>query len=60
MKLKMHISIWIKSHLIFKINFYYINMIIESIGYIAVVIGAISTGPQIYQIIKTKQVREVI
>jgi MtN3 and saliva related transmembrane protein len=34
-------------------------MIIESIGYTAVVIGAISTGPQIYQIIKTKQVRDI-
>lgn len=34
-------------------------MIIESIGYTAVFIGAISTGPQIYQIIKTKQVRDI-
>lgn len=34
-------------------------MIINTIGYTAVVIGAISTAPQIYQIIKTKQVRDI-
>ena len=31
----------------------------EYIGYSAVVIGAISTAPQIYQIIKTRQVRDI-
>ena len=34
-------------------------MIIDGIGYTAVIIGAISTAPQIYQIIKTKQVRDI-
>ena len=34
-------------------------MNIDTIGYVAVVIGAISTGPQIYQILKTKKVRDI-
>ena len=34
-------------------------MITDAIGYTAVAIGAISTAPQIYQIIKTKQVRDI-
>ena len=34
-------------------------MNIDIIGYVAVVIGAISTGPQIYQILKTKKVRDI-
>ena len=34
-------------------------MSLDIIGYTAVVIGAISTVPQIYQIIKTKQVRDI-
>lgn len=34
-------------------------MSLDIIGYSAVVIGAISTVPQIYQIIKTKQVRDI-
>ena len=56
----MHIRIQIRNkNIIFKIIVRYKNMIIESIGYTAVVIGAISTGPQIYQIIKTKQVRDI-
>ena len=34
-------------------------MNIDIIGYIAVVIGAFSTAPQIYQIVKTKKVRDI-
>lgn len=34
-------------------------MNIDYIGYTAVVIGAISTIPQLYQIIKTKKVRDI-
>ena len=34
-------------------------MNIDTIGYVAVVIGAISTGPQIYQILKTQKVRDI-
>ncbi len=34
-------------------------MNIDYIGYSAVVIGAISTIPQLYQIIKTKKVRDI-
>ena len=32
---------------------------IDIVGYIAVIIGALSTGPQIYQIVKTKKVRDI-
>jgi uncharacterized protein with PQ loop repeat len=34
-------------------------MNIDIIGYTAVVIGALSTAPQIYQIVKTKKVRDI-
>lgn len=34
-------------------------MNVEIIGYTAVVIGALSTAPQIYQIVKTKKVRDI-
>ena len=34
-------------------------MSLDGIGYSAVVIGAISTVPQIYQIMKTRQVRDI-
>ena len=34
-------------------------MNVDIIGYVAVVIGAISIGPQIYKILKTKKVRDI-
>ena len=34
-------------------------MNIDIIGYTAVIIGALSTAPQIYQIVKTKKVRDI-
>jgi MtN3 and saliva related transmembrane protein len=34
-------------------------MSIEILGYCAVVLGALSTIPQLYQIFKTKQVRDI-
>ena len=34
-------------------------MSIEILGYCAVILGAISTIPQLYQIFKTKQVRDI-
>ena len=34
-------------------------MSLDGLGYTAVVLGAISTIPQIYQIVKTKKVRDI-
>tara|TARA_B100001057_G_C22652589_1_gene872672 strand:+ start:145 stop:420 length:276 start_codon:yes stop_codon:yes gene_type:complete len=34
-------------------------MSLNALGYTAVVLGAISTIPQIYQIVKTKKVRDI-